>query len=286
MCALLPFQNVLVDCNLKAKISDFGLAAKYKATAGSPRWMAPELLRGESNSPASDVYAFGVLLSELLTRQLPYAGMDFSQVLERLSQSDGADAVRPALPTKLPPGVGELVQSCWAGEPSVRPTMSEVAQQVSGMHIQNLSISLFARRADQKNQARLLTDVFPSDVADTLKRGEKVQPQMREFISLFRCSVANYDALARDLPPAKVSDMVDRLFSALDRLADKHGLFKVEMRAETYVCAANLVRRQPNHTEMIARFAMDAIRAASSTLIDQSNPALGCLELNCGMCVG
>ena len=51
----LKAMNVLVDSRFRAKVSDFGLATKYKACAGTPYWMAPEVLRGAPNSTASDV---------------------------------------------------------------------------------------------------------------------------------------------------------------------------------------------------------------------------------------
>ena len=41
---------------------------------GTPYWMAPELLCGEPATPASDVYAFGIVLFEIFSRMSPYAG--------------------------------------------------------------------------------------------------------------------------------------------------------------------------------------------------------------------
>jgi serine/threonine protein kinase/ABC-type phosphate/phosphonate transport system substrate-binding protein len=68
----LKAQNVLVDGKFRAKVADFGLSQKKKVGAtGTPYWMAPELLRGESqNNASSDVYSFGIILYEVYSRKV------------------------------------------------------------------------------------------------------------------------------------------------------------------------------------------------------------------------
>ena len=67
----LKASNVLVDSVLRAKVSDFGLArycldgGRRSKSAGSALWMAPELLRGGQPTLASDVYSYGILMTEV-----------------------------------------------------------------------------------------------------------------------------------------------------------------------------------------------------------------------------
>jgi len=74
--------NLLVATDWTVKVADFGLsklaedaASRSKASTMmniNPRWMAPELLQGKPATPASDVYAFGLVLWELMTWKTPW----------------------------------------------------------------------------------------------------------------------------------------------------------------------------------------------------------------------
>lgn len=65
--------NILVGNDGLAKLADFRLSASTASQAfGSMRWQAPECLRGEAPSPASDVYSLGLCLVEAVTRAVPW----------------------------------------------------------------------------------------------------------------------------------------------------------------------------------------------------------------------
>lgn len=78
-------QNMLVTQQDVVKVTDFGIAQAATDTQpvqraevvwGSPHYFAPEQARGERPTPASDVYSIGIVMFEMLTGRLPYAGAD------------------------------------------------------------------------------------------------------------------------------------------------------------------------------------------------------------------
>jgi serine/threonine-protein kinase len=78
-------QNILVTGPDVVKITDFGIAQALSLTQpqekqsvvwGSPHYFSPEQATGEPPTPASDVYAIGIVIFEMLTGKLPYSGSD------------------------------------------------------------------------------------------------------------------------------------------------------------------------------------------------------------------
>lgn len=74
----LKSNNVLLDRDLNAKLTDFGVSREYvdrtmTVGVGSSFWMAPEVMMGEKYDEKADMFSFGVMLSELDVHKLPYS---------------------------------------------------------------------------------------------------------------------------------------------------------------------------------------------------------------------
>jgi len=128
--------NIMLTRQGTPKISDFGLAKRVldsrgqpvaDGLCGTPNYMAPELFEGEDASPASDVYALGVCLFQLLTGQLPWQAESLAQ-LRWKGQHEGIPRVRNLRP-ELSLEVGGCVARMTDPTPANRPRDAiEVAQ--------------------------------------------------------------------------------------------------------------------------------------------------------------
>ena len=119
--------NILLSGDGDPYLGDLGLAAGGDAPSittsgsllGTIGYTAPELLDGHDASPASDVFALGVLGYQLLSGRLPFAGQHVAAVIDACRRGD-----RPPLgqlATDAPPALVDLVESALATDPAQRP---------------------------------------------------------------------------------------------------------------------------------------------------------------------
>jgi len=94
-----------------AKLLDFGLARSLTASrastslSGTPHYVAPERIRGEPASPASDVYGVGILLYELITGAVPWDGPVQKILAGHLDE-------KPKLPSLIVEGLDPALERC------------------------------------------------------------------------------------------------------------------------------------------------------------------------------
>lgn len=117
--------NCLVDKHWTVKICDFGLSRimtdlpiKDSIAAGTPEWMAPELLRNEPFTDKCDVFSLGVIIWELCTLKRPWEGVKPMQVVYAVAH-EGARLEIPEGP------IGKLISDCWAYA-NDRPSYEEI----------------------------------------------------------------------------------------------------------------------------------------------------------------
>ncbi|KAF9460455.1 kinase-like domain-containing protein [Collybia nuda] len=144
--------NILITDTHRACLADFGLSTASQSQAlnlssfsagkagGTSRWTAPELLNGtqEINNTNSDVYAFGCVLYEIFSGNIPFYDInsDYPVILKVMQ------GIRPPRPSHFEPSgescdslglddhMWNILEDCWLPEPTSRPGISEVVARL------------------------------------------------------------------------------------------------------------------------------------------------------------
>ena len=139
------------------------------------------------------------------------------------------------------------------------------------------------------NAEAALISNFPASAASAMMRGQHAPALTRPSVSVAFLEVAGYPALRGTADPPALCRVLARLFRALDALAARHGVERVDAFDGCYVAAANYSARQPaDHAVRLARFAAATVAAAAAAGIpaDPRRPELGPLALLGGMHCG
>ena len=126
--------NILLDQFLLPKISDFGLSKinflhSEKSTnneiIGTPIYISPEIWKSKKYTDACDVYAFALIIYEIMTNEKPFDGLNLYQIM--LNVSSGA---RPQFTCEIPKSYRDLIEICWSQEHYKRPSFSQIVDML------------------------------------------------------------------------------------------------------------------------------------------------------------
>ncbi|KAH8265256.1 hypothetical protein KR038_002493, partial [Drosophila bunnanda] len=134
-----PHNMLLADMFGSLKICDFGtatdLATYLTNMKGTPAYMAPEVFRDEKYTDKCDIYSFGIMLWEMMSRQVPFS---------HLENSDNGYAVLGAAERGVRPplkavrsdcweGIRQLIVRCWDQDPARRPTSKQIEEYLGSL---------------------------------------------------------------------------------------------------------------------------------------------------------
>jgi serine/threonine-protein kinase len=142
-------ENVLVSESAEVRLIDFSLAkTKWdrrlqfgKKVEGTPLYMAPEQLRGEKCDPRTDIYSFGTLAYELLTRSAPFMAPDQDQIIQKQLKERPASLMSHV--ATISPEVNAFIFQMLEKDPGKRiPDMKFVLQHLSNWESKETSVRL------------------------------------------------------------------------------------------------------------------------------------------------
>lgn len=130
--------NILMDENLYPKIADFGLSKideMYGSISqssanikGTLMYMPPEAYDGKAVA-ASDVYAFAMIVYEIVTLEKPFKDIGQLVLMSKIAKGE-----RPEFKYTIPDSYKDLIERCWDQNPSARPTFAEITEELVSNH--------------------------------------------------------------------------------------------------------------------------------------------------------
>uniref|UniRef100_A0A3Q1G4A0 Mitogen-activated protein kinase kinase kinase 20 n=1 Tax=Acanthochromis polyacanthus TaxID=80966 RepID=A0A3Q1G4A0_9TELE len=116
------------------KICDFGASkflthTTHMSLVGTFPWMAPEVIQSLPVSETCDTFSYGVVLWEMLTREIPFKGLEGLQVAWLVVEKNE----RLTIPSGCPKCFAELMRMCWVTEPKERPMFKKILSTLESM---------------------------------------------------------------------------------------------------------------------------------------------------------
>ncbi len=136
-----------------------------------------------------------------------------------------------------------------AAEAALRRANAELEQRVEARTAE--------LRLEKEKSERLLLNVLPKPIADQLRQSEESLAESFEEVTILFADIVGFTELSARLSPQELVDLLNQIFSAFDRLAEKHGLEKIKTIGDAYMVAGGLPLPRKDHAEAVAEMALE-----------------------------
>jgi len=207
---------------------------------------------------------------DLVLLDVMMPGMDGYQVLVRLK----ADERLRHVPVVMMSALGELDSVVRCVELGAEDYLSKPFEPVllrarveaclGKKRMRDRELDYLRRlQAAQARADQLLRNVLPDAVADRLAQGQRASVERFPEVTVLFLDIAGFSALATRLAPAAVVEILNQVFSAIDRLADEHGVEKIKTIGDAYMAAAGLPTPRADHVPAVASMALGMRQAVA-----------------------
>ncbi|XP_074648740.1 speract receptor-like [Tubulanus polymorphus] len=262
-------------------------------------WTAPEILKlpdcNSVRTQAGDIYSFGIVLYEVIYRRTPYS-------TEILSPQDIVQRVRDSIAQTRPyrPDTEgqkdvevtdarfvDLMKQCWQEKPEHRPTIGDIKNSQKEinkgrrLNIMDNMLKMMERYAnnleelvehrteelveEKKKTDMLLHRMLPSSIAEKLKSGESISPEVFQSVTIFFSDIVKFTTISALSTPIQVVDLLNDLYTLFDSTIERYDVYKVETIGDAYMVVSGLPERNgERHAGEIAEMALDLLSSVLS----------------------
>ncbi|KAL3273772.1 hypothetical protein HHI36_015199 [Cryptolaemus montrouzieri] len=285
--------NCLIDSRWVLQISDFGLhefkGNLYESDAKELKkalYRAPELLRNPlppaRGTQKGDVYSFGIVLFEILGCSGPWGNTELShlEIINQVKKIDFESPFRPPLEClEAADYIVKCIKACWHEEPDHRPDIRYVRVRLKEMqaglkpnifdnmlaimekYAYNLE-GLIQERTNQLTEEKKKTDallhrMLPKSVAESLKKGDQVEAEIFDCVTIYFSDIVGFTELSANSTPLQVIDLLNDLYTCFDSIISHYDVYKVETIGDAYMVVSGLpIRNGDRHAGEIASMAL------------------------------
>ncbi|XP_055996628.1 atrial natriuretic peptide receptor 1-like isoform X2 [Ostrea edulis] len=283
--------NCVIDSRFVLKVTEFGIQSlrdfDIDVTNKDSLWVAPELLRKQTpvsdvlEMQNADVYSFGIILYEILSRKEPFEDdkefLSLEEIIRKLTEIDETP-FRPRLDVAdVDKDMVNLMKSCWNENPKTRPSFSTIKKEASRLdwdktgdkfldnllsrmeeYANNLEDLVDERTQafleEKKRSEELLYQVLPRSVADELRNGRMVDPEAFGCVTIYFSDIVGFTSISSESTPMQVVDLLNDLYTCFDKIIDHFDVYKVETIGDAYMVVSGLpVRNGDRHVVEIAK---------------------------------
>ncbi|XP_077302686.1 receptor-type guanylate cyclase Gyc76C-like isoform X2 [Arctopsyche grandis] len=307
----LKSSNCVVTSRWMLQVTDFGLHDLRQSAENdsigehqyyrSLFWKAPELLRANGNSGAAkgsqkaDVYAFAIILYEIIGRRGPFGliSLEPKDIIERIKRFPiyGDAIFRPDVNSLAPEIAEECVVSCmkdcWAEEPDLRPDFQVIRSRLKKMkggrnrNIMDQMMIMMEKYANNleelvNERTRLLFEekqktedllhrMLPQPVAKRLTTGHGVEPESFDSVTIYFSDIVGFTQMSAESTPLQVVNFLNDLYTVFDRIIKGYDVYKVETIGDAYMVVSGLpLRNGDRHAGEIASMSLDLLDAVKT----------------------
>ena len=282
---------------MPAPVVDAGLALALAVAVTAAIDVAST--RGDGRAPGAYTLGLTVAALVLFRRRWPLAVLLASAAALQLYGLTNYPGILPAVPLSVAVAtawvagyrrwtlaivvwfvlapLGYLLYQLWAGTEPLAPLVSGTMQSAAMF----AAVLLFGEavrgrrllQAEQQRSELLLLNVLPSPIAARLKQCEAVIADGFPEVTVLFADLVDFTRRSRETSPEQVVRVLDGLFSALDRLAERHGLEKIKTIGDAYMAVGGLPAPRPDHAQAVAEMAL-AVREEVGRHLDPGGQPL------------